>query len=70
MDGVKSFVFGQEFSPNWFLNKVNSKDVEYIFAGKRVIACRFYDTHSNERVFAIGESITSDLLYKEGEKLK
>ena len=70
MDGVKSFVFGKEFSPSWFLNKVNSKDVEYIFAGKRVIACRFYDTHSNERVFATGDSITSALLYTERENLK
>lgn len=64
MGNTESFIFGKEISPQWFLNKVNTKDIEYIFTGKKVIACRFYDVRNIERTFYVGDIIKSDLLYR------
>lgn len=62
--GFRHFAFGVEVSPEWFLKKVQSKDVEYIKAGKRIIGCRFYDAYTKqERIIAMGDIITSDMLY-------
>lgn len=62
---LRMFKFGVETSPWWFLQKVQSKDVEYIHASGRVIGCRFYDTKNEERVIAFGEIISTDMLYTE-----
>lgn len=70
MGNAESFIFGKEISPQWFINKVNTKDVEYIFTGKKVIACRFYDTRNIERIFYVGDTIKYNLLYREMEDKK
>lgn len=68
MGNAESFIFGKEISPQWFINKVNTKDVEYIFTGKKVIACRFYDIRNIERIFYVGDTIKYNLLYREMEE--
>ena len=70
MGNTESFIFGKEISPQWFLNKVNTKDIEYIFTGKKVIACRLYDVRNIERTFYVGDIITSDLLYRKNGGIK
>lgn len=60
---TRHFLFGKNVSPDWFLRKVKSKDVEYVVAGGRIVACKFEDTEGKERVIAIGEVITMDMLY-------
>lgn len=63
---LRMFKFGEEVSPWWFLQKVESKDVEYVKASNRIIGCRFYDVQTGqERVIAFGEIISTDMLYRE-----
>ena len=71
MDGkcLRHFTFGVEVSPKWFLQKVQSKDVEYIKVNGRIVGCRFYNVYTREeQIMAIGDIITSDMLYPEGTK--
>lgn len=64
MNEFKSFCFGKDISPKWFIDKVNSKDVEYVRIGGKIMGCRFYDINNRERIFTFGEIITSDMLYR------
>lgn len=59
------FVFGMDVSPWWFLQKVESKDVEYVFSGGRVTGCRFYDVYGQEQSIAIGDVVKLSQLYNE-----
>lgn len=57
------FTFGVDMSPKWFLDKVDSKDVEYTEQSRRVIGCRFYDVYGKEINVAIGQEIYRTQLY-------
>lgn len=59
----RQFIFGVDVSPWWFLQKVESKDVEYTYSGGRVTGCRFYDVYGHERCVGMGEAIEIDWLY-------
>ncbi len=61
---VRHFIFGVNVSPWWFLQKVESKDIDYITESGKVCSCRFYDANGNERDIEIGQMITIDMLYK------
>lgn len=62
--GFRYFIFGIDKEPKWFMDKVRSKDVEYIKVGGKVVACRFYNVYTREeRVIANGDIIASDMLY-------
>lgn len=65
---MKAFKFGVEFSPWWFLDKVEHKLVEYIHEGGKVIGCRYYDVNNREVEKYMGDYITRDSLYKEEPK--
>lgn len=62
---MRHFIFGVDVSPWWFLQKVESKDVDYVTHSGKVSYCRFYDIKGNERNISIGQMITVDMLYKE-----
>ena len=64
-DSVKAFVFGENYSPQWFLDKVFSKDVEYITTRGKVTGCRFYDLDGREITRKIGDVIDVGMLYPE-----
>lgn len=57
------FTFGVDMSPKWFLDKVDSKDVEYTEQSRRVTGCRFYDVYGKEINVAIGQEIYRTQLY-------
>lgn len=61
---LRYFTFGVDISPSWFLQKIESKDVEYIHEGGvgKVVACRFYDTLGHEKIITIGQLISNDML--------
>ena len=61
--GYECFVFG-ESPPKWFLDKVKSQDVEYIFKDHAVIGCRYYSTKGNEIIRYKGDIVSSNSLYK------
>ena len=60
---LKVFTFGAEKPPRWFLKKVVSGDVKYVYVAGRVVACKFLDTNNKERAIALGELISTDMLY-------
>lgn len=62
-DSVKVFIFGVDYSPQWFLDKVMSKDVEYIITRGKVTGCRFYDLDGHEITRSIGDVIDRGMLY-------
>lgn len=63
---MRSFVFGKDRRPWWFLQKVDSKDVEYIYCGKKIIGCRFYHIITRREFIIIrGQTVTTDMLYSE-----
>lgn len=74
MDDVsfKSFLFGVDISPWWFLQKVENGVVHYIYANGdsgRVVGCKFIDVkRKKERVIAMTEMVSQDMLYREEPK--
>ena len=62
-DSAKVFVFGESYSPQWFLDKVFSKDVEYIVTRGKVTGCRFYNLTGHEITRSIGDVIDKGMLY-------
>ena len=62
-DLVKAFVFGENCSPQWFLDKVMSQDVVYITTRGKVTGCRFYTPDGREMTRNIGDVIDRGMLY-------
>lgn len=64
------FCLNYGITPDWFIDKVTSKDIECIYSfhadqGKIIKECRFYDTTGRERVFYSGNMIAKDMIYPE-----
>lgn len=57
---LRFFKFGVDISPWWFLQKVETNEVEYIYKDRKISACQF-----NETIINVGEMITVDMLYNE-----
>lgn len=60
-----SFIFGIEFSPWWFLEKVDKGIIDYTTKAGRIIGCTFTDVRKQERTFKIGDRIDIGMLYTE-----
>ena len=65
----KSFKFGVEMRPWWFIKKVKSMDIEYITKGDKIIGCRFYHVYTGrEYIINDGQYVSMDMLYVEEPK--
>ena len=56
-------------TPDWFTNKVHSKEIECVYIGtgqnKIICECRFYDTSGREKTIYSGGMIAKDMIYPE-----
>lgn len=65
---LRSFTFGKDFSPKWFLALIERGKVKYYPSEGRVLGCEYTDINGNKVVKFIGDMISNQDFFQTEEE--